>query len=107
MLPRKNPQEGVQCDNWTFLSPPAGETWFAYLAGQPWWYLCHGDLRHRSKPCLGHLTDGELACSSCPSPRYWFGYCPLWREADLRPVLVGLHEHSRECVSTVTRFRSE
>src|SRR6478672_3981026 len=103
MLPRKTPQGGSLRDNWTFLSPQAKESFLAYLAGQPWWFLCHGDLRHRSKPCVHDLTDGQLRCASCPAPLYWFGYTPLYRESDHRPVLVGLHEHSAEPVSQIPR----
>ena len=103
MLPRKTPGKGAMRDNWTFLSPEAGEQWLAYLAGQPWWFLCHSTTGRRSKPCLHDISGGDLACPYCPSASFLFGYCPLYRESDHRPVLVGLRQHSAEPVSRIAR----
>lgn len=103
MLPRRTPGEGCLRDNWSFVSPKAGQTFAAYLAGQPWWFLCHETAGRRSKPCLAEVSNGELPCPFCPTPTFWWGYCPLYRHLDHRPVMVGLREHTYEIVSKIPR----
>lgn len=103
MLPRKTPGKGTLRDNWSFVSPKAGEQWLAYLAGSPWWYLCHTVEGRKSKPCLHELTDGQLKCPMCPKPVEWLGYTPLYAESSHRPVVVGLRKHSQEPVSKIPR----
>jgi hypothetical protein len=36
-------------------------------------------------------------------PGFWWGYCPLYRHLDHRPILVGLREHMGEPLSKIPR----
>ncbi|PZU56194.1 MAG: hypothetical protein DI547_17110 [Sphingobium sp.] len=70
--------------------------WQAWIAGPCHWYLCHS--KGKTKPCLHHMTNGALKCPRCEVGEHAeeVGYLPLYRMLDGKPVMVIVHEASRE-----------
>lgn len=81
-----------------YCSTEPGKKWHAWVAGPSMWFFSHPSKR--SKPCLKVLTSGKLDCPRCASDvvPQWLGYLPLYREVDARPVMIVLHEYTREQV---------
>lgn len=77
------------------------EQWHAYTAGPAKWYACH--CKGRTKPCLAHVTGGELVCERCNAGEESAetGFLPLWRELDWRPVFVIVHSAAREAIDAL------
>jgi len=75
------------------------QQWHAWVAGRCHWFDCH-NVNRKSKPCLHHITNGELPCEFCSptSIAEMLGYQPLYRGIDAKPVFVVVHEYVREDV---------
>lgn len=78
-----------------------GTNWHAWLAGPAHWFSCH--TKGKTKPCLNEMTGGELTCERCALAHAVevVGYVPLWRETDSKPVMVIVHEYTREVVDAL------
>lgn len=87
-----------------YVSTTPGKSWFGWIAGPCYWCVCH--TAGASKPCLDWMTRGEIACPRCaqPKPPEEIGYQPLYRDVDGRPVMVIVHNYSREQVDAL-KFR--
>jgi len=85
--------------HWTYVRTEGGaKPWQAWIAGPCHWYQCHG--KGKTKPCLRWMTCDILACPRCEAGQQSeeTGYQPLYREADGKPVMVIVHEYSRESI---------
>jgi hypothetical protein len=91
--------------HFTYVPTDPKRPWNAYVAGPCMWFTCH--TKGRSKPCLESVTDGELTCPRCNEldPPQDIGYQPLYRAADSKPVMVIVHDYTREIVDSL-RFHS-
>lgn len=91
--------------HFSYVGTDAKRPWFAYVAGPCMWYECH--TVGKSQPCLLEATDGELECPRCHEikPTESIGYQPLYRAADSKPVVVIVHEYSREIVDALPFHR--
>lgn len=81
-----------------YCATDPSKKWHAWCAGPCMWFLCHPSKR--SKPCVRLMTNGKVECSRCATdvlPQV-LGYLPLYREVDARPVMIVLHEYTREVV---------
>jgi hypothetical protein len=83
-----------------YVQTPKNSQWEAYVAGPAWWGMCH--YAGKTKPCLHWVSDGALECPMCASvkPPEMVGYLPVWRAIDGRPVMVLVHEITREVVDS-------
>lgn len=99
-LPQTPPGGGARRPHvhFTYVKTPTNAKWFAHLAGPAHWYTVHP--KGKTKPCLHVMTGGELACERCEQgyDSEVCAYVPLWRESDGRPVMVIVHEYTREVV---------
>lgn len=86
--------------HWTYVSTEAGSKnhWSAHVAGKCHWFTCHE--AGRTKPCLDAITQGVLSCPFCAQllETKEVGYQPLYRESDGKPVIVIVHDYSREII---------
>lgn len=102
-LPTKPPGGGGQTPrvHFTYVGTAKGARWNAWCAGPCHWFDCH--TKGRTKPCLAAISGGALDCPRCTplDPIDEIGYQPLYREIDARPVMVIVHEHSREQVDSL------
>lgn len=110
-LPRKGtPGQGgeVRADSFSYtpVRDALKNSFSAYLAGEPYWCKAH---EHKpphqpgTKPCLTHLTDGQVKCSRC-RPHVlptWIGWVPLYREEDGWPIIVIVHESAMDMLREV------
>lgn len=73
------------------------ENWIGYSGGRCHWYWCH-EVGKKTKPCLTKVTDGELDCPWCRvmNERRVFGYQPLFRALDSKPVHVRVADGCRD-----------
>ena len=102
MLKKGAPGEGWQgaCDSFSYTSVQPGlKGWFSgWMAGPVYWTLAHEhtDRTPGTKPCLDWMTDGAVRCPRCNARKLpvWIGYLPLYREQDLKPVFVILHQNA-------------
>lgn len=88
-------------EHWTYTPTPNGTNWHAYIAGPCLWFDCH--TKGRTKPCLHTVTNGALTCEKC-SPfevPEEVGFQPLYREDTGKPVVVVVHEYSRDQVDAL------
>lgn len=87
--------------HFTYVPTSAKTPWHAYVAGPCMWFDCHE--KGKTKPCLDVVTEGALTCPRCVeiSPPVPTGYLPLYRAADGKPVMVIVHEYTREIVDAL------
>lgn len=99
-LPQHTPGHGGKRPrtHFSYASPHNGKNFSAWMAGPCHWYACH--TKGKSQPCLHEMTDGELTCERCEQGHgvEVIGYVPLWRELDGKPVMVIVHDYTREAV---------
>lgn len=81
---------------------------YAWVAGECEWYEVHEHTprEHGTKVCLRWYTDGALRCPRCRPlvPTTTIGYLPIYRESDLKPCVLLLHESVADLVTSL-RFR--
>lgn len=82
--------------HFAYVSTSHGKNWHAWIAGPCHWFHCHS--KGKTKPCLYEMTGGEMGCDRCDAaqPCEVVGYQPLYRELDSKPVMVIVHEYTRE-----------
>lgn len=99
-LPQVSPGAGGKRPrvHFAYVTTTAGKPWRAWVAGACHWFTVHP--KGKTKPCLHEMTKGELTCERCDAGHGWeiAGYMPLYRESDARPVMVIVHEYTRELV---------
>lgn len=97
---KATPGEGgeVRAEQFAYTSTQAGlkNTWNAWCAHEPYWCKAHEhtDKFPGTKVCTAWFTDGAVPCPRCrPAvvPTV-IAYVPVWREVDLKPCLVIIHE---------------
>lgn len=102
-LHQSSPRKGdkPRREHWTYTGTPNGTTWHAYIAGPCLWLDCH--TKGRTKPCVRCVTNGEVPCHVCNAfnEPVETGYQPLYRECDGKPVVVIVHEYSRDIISSL------
>jgi hypothetical protein len=90
---------GTRPDHFSYTGVAHGlkGSFSAWLAGEPYW--CDEAHEHKredpgTKPCLGWLTGGALVCPRCRKLRTvkCIGWVPLYREEDLKPIIVIIHD---------------
>lgn len=105
-LRKGTPGEGWTgaCDSFSYTSVAPGlKGWFTgWMAGPVYWTLAHEhtDRTPGTKPCLDWMTEGAVRCPRCNTKKLpvWIGYLPLYREQDLKPVFVILHQNALDQV---------
>lgn len=87
--------------HWCYVSTQCNSNWHAWSAGPCHWYQCH--TKGKTKPCLHEMCSGELSCPLCEAGQGVepIGYQPLYREVDAKPVMVIVHEYTREVVDAI------
>lgn len=102
-IPQQTPGGGPEgtATQFRYVGTDCGTRWTAYVAGKCHWFKCH--TRGRTKPCLHVMTDGYLACTRCDPerPAVDVGYLPLYREVDLRPVMVLVYVDQLDSVNAL------
>jgi hypothetical protein len=85
---------------YTRTQPGLKGAWCAWCAHEPHWFKVHEHNEHQrgTKVCLTWFTDGAIPCPRCrpgvvPTT---CAYVPVWREEDLKPCMVIVHESAAD-----------
>lgn len=101
-MPKAAPGEGPKKTGDKFVhwkGIAGGQRHFAYIAGPCHWVIGHpSDLG--SKPCLTWATKSALPCRFCFAGKCpcEFGYLPVYRAQDYKPMFVIVYSEEREWV---------
>lgn len=102
-LPQVSPGGGGRraSTHFCYVRTPNETNWNAWIAGPCHWFDCH--TRGRTKPCVHAMTKGEVACRCAGTGEGCeeIGYQPLYREVDAKPVMVIVHDYTREIVDAL------
>lgn len=96
---------GVSHVHFSYQGTDAKRPWHGYVAGPCMWFDCH--TPSKSQPCLLRATNGELDCPRCHEIKPWepIGYLPVYRQSDGKPLVVIVHEYTREIVDKLEFHR--
>lgn len=108
-LKKAVPGEGTETRaeqfSYTRTQPGLKGIWYAWCAHEPYWCKVHEHTEKTpgTKVCLTWATDSALRCPRCrpgvvPTT---VAYVPVWRELDLAPCMVIVHESTADRLAGV------
>lgn len=108
-LKKAVPGEGTETKaeqfSYTRTQPGLKGVWYAWCAHEPYWCKVHEHTEKTpgTKVCLTWATDSALRCPRCrpgvvPTT---VAYVPVWRELDLAPCMVIVHEGTADRLAGV------